>query len=105
MEIRYSNILLAGGVFYLAFGNHSQHRFWGTILCLTGAVGIFRPGLDSSAVSLCTNSLFFLLHLVLLVLSPLQIILMRSKSHPRTNRGIITHYEPEKDEDEDIIVE
>lgn len=108
----YLSLLLASGVLCLALGYNSRHKFWGIILCSTAAVGFSRPALGFSVESLLTNAIFLLLHLVLLVLSPLQIIWMWSAVPVADDDGecvdgIVDQYLPgvSSDGKEDIIVE
>lgn len=103
----YLTILLSSGVLCLVVGNNLQHKVWGIVLCSTAAVGFLSPPFSFTIQSFLMNCLLFLLHLVLLALSPVQILLLRSGPPVTDGNSIVVQYLPSPDEDgnENIIVE
>lgn len=108
----YLTLLLGIGILSLAFGNNSQHKFWGIVLCSTATVGFLRPPLSFNVESLLINFILLLLHLVLLVLSPVQILLLGSgppvaDGDAQNVEGIVVHYLPPFDDcgKDDITLE
>ncbi|KAI5844069.1 hypothetical protein DFP73DRAFT_632156 [Morchella snyderi] len=95
-------LLFLGG--FLRVTCPSQPRFLGGVLIATAALGMSLETLELSFIPWCVVSFTYIsLHIFVVVLSPLQILWIKSKPPAQSSTGIVIRYEPNEDEGKVLV--
>ncbi|KAH0606883.1 uncharacterized protein H6S33_003717 [Morchella sextelata] len=77
----------------------SQPRFLGGVLIATAALGMSLEKFKLSSIPWCVVAFTYIsLHIFAVVLSPLQILWIKSKPLAQSSSGIVIHHQPKEDE-------
>lgn len=76
----------------------------GGVLIATAALGMSLEKFDLSSIPWCVLSFTYIsLHIFALVLSPLQILWIKSKPLAQSSTGIDIHHQPKEDEGKALV--